>query len=149
VTFFARRIGMFAFKSEFAVAVVDKKQIGFFPAPKRMAFYAIGCTCVFMGILVTIGASFGVQAYVLCALMHPVGAIAKVALVTRQLAVFPIEPEPGKIMVKRGGIEPADVTFGAEMFAVTTAALTCEFSVVANTVRHDLADSIMASETSI
>ena len=140
---------MSAFEPEFAVAVMDEKQIGFFPAPERMAFYTIGCTCVFVGIIVTIGAGLRIQSYVLCALMHPAGTIPKVALITRQLAVFSIEPEARKIMVKRSGIEPADVAFGAKMFTVTTAALTCEFSMVANAVRHDLADLIMASETSI
>jgi hypothetical protein len=73
---------MFAFEPEFAVAVMDKKEVGLLPAPKRMTFYTISRTCVFVRIIMAIGAGLRGQAYVLCALMQPAGTTLKMALLT-------------------------------------------------------------------
>ena len=73
---------MFAFEPELAIAVMNEKQIGFFPASNRVTFHTIGRSCVFVRIAMTIRASSKVQADVLGAFLSAIGIIAKVALVT-------------------------------------------------------------------
>ena len=149
VTFFAGRIGMFAFEPEFAVAVMDKKQIGFLPAAKSMAFRTISRLCFFVRIRMAIRTGSKVQANVSGALMHASAAISKVALVTRHLAMLSIKPEPGEIMIERRSIELADVTILSKMFRVTIPAWTTERPVITNAIRCDLADILMAFEASL
>jgi len=75
-------LGVLTIKSEFAVAIMNEKQVGYLPALKRMAFRTFSRSCVSVGIRMTIGASIKIQADVLSTLMHVAGVLLKMALFT-------------------------------------------------------------------